>query len=180
MAIPRTRRQPVANEALIRSLFTEHGQALLAYATKLTRDRVAAEDIVQEALLRAWRHPDSLFNGKGCVRAWLFTVVKNLATDRLRARRVRPTEVAESPSAIAIEPDPANRLVERLTMLDALGRLSAEHREVLRHVYLAGRTVADTAERLGVPAGTVKSRVHYALGALRTLFQHDPAFALAA
>src|SRR5689334_3580882 len=79
------------NEMVIRSLFTEHGRALLAYATRLTRDRAAAEDIVQEALLRVWRQPPrSLFTGEGSVRGWLFTVVRNLATDRLRARRARP------------------------------------------------------------------------------------------
>src|SRR2546430_1955690 len=80
-AMPSTRVRPrreVADEALVRSLFQEHGRAMLAYATQLTRDRAAAEDVVQEALVRAWRHPDSLDSSKGSVRGWLLTVVRNI------------------------------------------------------------------------------------------------------
>src|ERR687886_1418219 len=91
------RRQEVANEALVRSLYQEHGRAMLAYATQLTRDRAAAEDVVQEALVRAWRHPDSVLNGKGSVRGWLLTVVRNIVLDQLRARNRRPPGGRESP-----------------------------------------------------------------------------------
>lgn len=92
------KRETAADEALIRSLYEEHGRALLAYATRLTGDRAAAEDVVQETLVRAWRHPDALVNGKGSVRGWLLTVARNLVTDRVRARAARPQEVAESPA----------------------------------------------------------------------------------
>src|SRR6266511_3640521 len=95
-AMPSTRIRPrreVADEALVRSLFAEHGRAMLGYATHLTRERAAAEDVVQEALVRAWRHPDSLVNGKGSVRGWLLTVVRNIVTDQIRARNARAIEV---------------------------------------------------------------------------------------
>jgi RNA polymerase sigma-70 factor, ECF subfamily len=159
------------NEMVIQSLFTEHGRALLAYATRLTRDRAAAEDIVQEALLRVWRQPpQSLLTGEGSVRGWLFTVVRNLATDRLRARRARPLEVAESRMTVAVEPDPSEALVERMVVRGALATLSAEHRAVLSHIYLHGRGITETAKRLGIPEGTVKSRTYYGLNALRERF----------
>src|SRR5829696_4032877 len=89
------RQQGAADEALIRTLFEEHGRAVLAYATRLTGDRAAAEDVVQETLLRAWKHHEKLVEGQGSVRGWLLTVARNLVTDRARARAVRPTEVAE-------------------------------------------------------------------------------------
>ena len=99
MAVLRSRkRQADADEALVRALYAEHGRALLAYATRLTGDRAAAEDVVQETLVRAWKHPEVLVNEKGSVRGWLFTVVRNLVTDRTRARAARPIEVAESPA----------------------------------------------------------------------------------
>jgi RNA polymerase sigma-70 factor, ECF subfamily len=172
MAGLRTRpRRQGADEALVRSLFEEHGKAMLAYATRLTGDRAAAEDVVQEALIRAWRHPDSLVNGRGSVRGWLLTVVRNLVTDRVRARNARPTEVAETPTSDPVERDHADQVVDSMVVLAALDDLSAEQREVLEQVYLHGRTVNEAAERLGIPPGTVKSRSYYGLRALRELFQ---------
>lgn len=160
-------RREVADEALVRSLFQEHGRAMLAYATQLTRDRAAAEDVVQEALMRAWRHPDSLVNGKGSVRGWLLTVIRNIVTDQFRARKARPTEVQEGPVEAAVESDHAEQVVNSIVVVDALSHLSAEHREVLEQIYLRGNTVAEAAKTLGIPPGTVKSRSFYALRALR-------------
>ncbi len=142
---------------------------MLAYATQLTRDRAAAEDVVQEALVRAWRHPDSLVNGKGSVRGWLLTVVRNIVTDTVRARRARPPEVPEGPTESAVERDHADQVVNSIVVTDALNRLSTEHRQVLEQVYLRGSTVAEAAQVLGIPPGTVKSRSYYALRALRDL-----------
>ena len=169
------RRREVADEALVRSLFAEHGRAMLAYATQLTRDRVAAEDVVQEALVRAWRHPDSLVNGKGSVRGWLLTVVRNIVTDQIRARNARAPEVRESPMDVASDDDHAERVVNSMVVVDALSRLSAEHREVLEQLYLQGSTVTEAAKTLGIPPGTVKSRSFYALRALRELKSLSPA-----
>src|SRR5215212_6551995 len=147
-----------AAEALIRSLYEEHGRALLAYATRLTGDRAAAEDVVQETLVRAWRHPDALVNGKGSVRGWLLTVARNIVTDRVRARAARPQEVAESPATPPIERDHADQVVDSVVVLEALDRLSTDHRDVLMEIYFRGRSVTEAAQALGVPPGTVKSR----------------------
>ena len=145
---------------------------MLAYATQLTRDRAAAEDVVQEALVRAWRHPESLDSGKGSVRGWLLTVVRNIVVDQVRARARRAQEVRESPPDAAVEADHADRVVTSMVVVDALSRLSPEHREVLEQVYLRGNTVAETAKELGIPPGTVKSRSYYALRALREAETH--------
>lgn len=169
------RRREVADEALVRSLFAEHGRAMLAYATQLTRDRAAAEDVVQEALVRAWRHPESLVNGKGSVRGWLLTVVRNIVTDQIRARNARPTEVREGPVEVAVTDDHADQVVNSMVVVDALSRLSNEHREVLEQIYLLGSTVSEAAKALGIPPGTVKSRTYYALRALRELRSLRPA-----
>ncbi len=164
------RRQEAADEALVRALFEEHGRAVLAYATRLTGDRAAAEDVTQETLLRAWRHPESLLNGKGSVRGWLLTVARNIITDRARARAARPAEVAETVFNQPVAEDHAEAVVDSVVVLEALGRLSEEHREVLVEIYFHGRSVNEAARVLGIPPGTVKSRSYYALRALREGF----------
>lgn len=161
--------QPAAAETLIRSLYEEHGRSLLAYATRLTGDRAAAEDVVQETLLRAWKHADKLVESKGSVRGWLLTVARNIVTDRARARAARPAEVAEVDGRPQVEGDHSESVVNTMVVLDALHQVSPEHREVLVELYYNGRSMTEAATKLGVPPGTVKSRSYYALRALRAV-----------
>jgi RNA polymerase sigma-70 factor (ECF subfamily) len=162
-----SRRQKARDEDLIRSLYAEHGRSLLAYATRLTNDRAAAEDIVQETLLRAWKHADDVAGRRGSVRGWLLTVARNIVTDRYRAKMARPAEVGEQDQQVPAQRDHAEDVVNSMVVLDAMDRLSPEHRDVLVELYYRGRTVGETAEVLGVAPGTVKSRSYYALRALR-------------
>ncbi|MGL5809537.1 MAG: sigma-70 family RNA polymerase sigma factor [Nocardioides sp.] len=157
------------DETWLRGLYADHGAALLAYATRLTGDRQAAEDIVQEALVRAWRRRPDRESEAGSLRGWLFTVTRNLAFDRGRARKARPVEVAmpEHDTARLAAADETDRVVTSVVVHDALAALSPAHREVLELVYLGGRTTAEAGQALGVPPGTVKSRVHYALRAMK-------------
>ena len=164
----RDRALPAAtDEALVRALYADHGRALLAYATRLTGDRAAAEDVVQETLVRAWRKPDVLTNGRGSVRGWLFTVARNIVIDQVRARAARPAEVAVSVDVPAGGSDPADQVVDSIVVLNAMDGLSDEHRRVIEEIYFRGRPVAETAAVLDIPPGTVKSRSYYALRALR-------------
>jgi len=156
-----------SDEEFVRSLWAEHGEALLGYASRLVGDRGRAEDIVQEGLLRAWRNSDRLDPAARSVRPWLFTVVNHLATDQHRMRLARPQEVADGAAERLAVPDGIDLAVERWEVIEALGRLSPEHRAVLVETYYRGRSVADAAAALGIPAGTVKSRTYYALHALR-------------
>jgi RNA polymerase sigma-70 factor (ECF subfamily) len=164
---PRRRKQ-VPGEDFVRFLYGEHGKALLAYTTRLTGDRAAAEDVVQETLLRAWKHADTLADeSRGSTRGWLLTVARNIVTDRVRARSARPQEVGEPLDAPIADSDHADNVVNQMAVLGALDQLSKEHRDVLIETYYRGRSVAEAAQILGIPAGTVKSRTYHALRALR-------------
>ncbi|GAA4974700.1 sigma-70 family RNA polymerase sigma factor [Kineococcus glutinatus] len=155
---------------LLRALHDEHAAALRAYATSLTGDRAAAEDVVQETLLRAWRHPASVDPRRGSPRAWLFTVARNLVIDERRSRRARSEALTDTPpEGRADNHDEA--VLQSWVVAEALRQLSDDHRAVLLECYYRGRSVAEAAAILGIPAGTVKSRTHYALLNLRLALQ---------
>lgn len=173
----RTRVARTPGEDLVARLFREHGSAMTGYAMRLTGDHQAAEDLVQEALVRAWRHHDELTDDRGSVKGWLFAVVRNLAYDRARHLARRPAEVETDPlvhgnisGAAAGSNDPAQGVVDTMVVRQALATLSDEHREVLRLLQFDGLSVAEAAERLGVPPGTVKSRTYYAMRMLRLAY----------
>ena len=161
------------DEQLLRTLFDDHAAALLGYALRLVDgDRGRAEDVVQETLLRAWRHPEAMAPERGSPRPWLFAVARRLAVDAHRRRIARPREVGDE--GLASLPDPVDdveRALESWLVADALRALSSAHREVLLETYFRGRTVSEAAHELGVPEGTIKSRTHYALQALRLALQ---------
>jgi RNA polymerase sigma-70 factor (ECF subfamily) len=157
-----------AEDSALRVLYEQHAAPLLAYALRLTGgDRGRSEDIVQETLLRAWRHPEALDPNRGPVRSWLFTVARNVAVDAHRARRARPTEVGDEALALVPAVDEIEQALDTWLVSDALATLSPDHRMVLVETYYRGRSVAEAATVLGVPPGTVKSRTFYALRALR-------------
>ncbi|HXW45199.1 MAG TPA: sigma-70 family RNA polymerase sigma factor [Streptosporangiaceae bacterium] len=159
-------RQVASDEDLVRALYAEHAGPLLRYAIHLmSGDRQRAEDIVQETLLRAWQHPEAIADRPA--RPWLFAVARNLAIDSYRSRRVRPHEVGEAALDVLAGPDDAERALESWAVADALTALRPEHRGVLLETYYYGKSVAEAALTLGIPAGTVKSRTFYALRALR-------------
>ncbi|HEU5034392.1 MAG TPA: sigma-70 family RNA polymerase sigma factor [Mycobacteriales bacterium] len=157
-----------ARDSALRLLYEQHAGPLLAYALRLTGgDRGRSEDIVQETLLRAWRHPQALDPERGPVRSWLFTVARNIAVDAHRARQARPREVGDEALALVPAMDEIEQALDTWLVADALATLSADHRSVLVETYYRGRSVAEAASVLGVPPGTVKSRTFYALRALR-------------
>lgn len=163
-------RKGAVDNGLIRAVYNEHGPAVLAYATKLTGDRTAGEDVLQETLVRAWRHLEVLINGKGSVRAWLLRVAGRIVMDRARITAAWPTEVVESPTQLTRERDHADQVRDWMKVFEALQKLSDEHRQVIVQLYFRGCSLLEASTALGVPEGTIKSRSYYALRALRKSF----------
>jgi RNA polymerase sigma-70 factor (ECF subfamily) len=161
---------PDDEATLLRALHDEHAGPLWRYVVHLTGDRALAEDIVQETLLRAWRRPRVLDQSESSARAWLFTVARNLVIDGTRsARSIHEVDAEVVPDRVTA--DETDALLERWLISDALATLSYEHRAVVMHAYYGGRSTAEIARELDIPEGTVKSRLHYGLRALRLALQ---------
>ncbi|GGF29272.1 sigma-70 family RNA polymerase sigma factor [Subtercola lobariae] len=167
---------------LLRSLHDQYAEALFRFVVRLTNDRAWAEDVVQETLFRAWRSPRLLAGDRTVARgsasaansdsaqAWLYTVARNLVIDEWRSARSR-NEIAGAALPERANADHTDQVLQAWLVADALTELSREHREVLVQSYYGGKTVAEIGAELGIPDGTVKSRFHYALRALRLTLQ---------
>jgi RNA polymerase sigma-70 factor, ECF subfamily len=159
--------------AAVRSLYDEHGAALWRYALRLTGDPARAEDVVQETLLRGWQHPEVANDSERSARAWLFTVARNMIIDERRSARFR-NEVSSLDGSVVPEqasPDEPNAALDRMLVGEALAQLSPDHSAVVRRSYYLGWTTRQIADDLGIAEGTVKSRLHYALRAMRLALQ---------
>jgi RNA polymerase sigma-70 factor, ECF subfamily len=160
-------------DASVRMLYDEHAAALWRYAMRLTGDQARAEDVVQETLLRAWQHSEVTDDSERSARAWLFTVARNMIIDERRSSRFR-NEVSSLDGSAAPErasPDEVNAALDRMLIGDALARLSPDHHAVVRRAYYLGWTTTQIADDLGIAEGTVKSRLHYAVRAMRLALQ---------
>jgi RNA polymerase sigma-70 factor, ECF subfamily len=160
-------------DAAIRQLYSHHARALHGYVGRFCPDQASADDIVQETFIRAWRHLPQLSADDRPVRPWLYRVARNLVTDANRAARARPVSAPEPPAEIGADSG-LDEVLDRQLVSAALAQLSPAHRSVLVETFYRGGTMATVARELGIPHGTARSRLHYALDALRRqLGEHD-------
>ncbi len=159
-------------DAALRSAYDAHGAELYRFARRALGDAGAAEDAVQEAFVRAWRASDRYDPARASQRTWLFAILRNVVIDQVRARRSRPALAGDAGGAEPADLDDAVEHALTEWQVDAaLGALAEDQRRALVEVHWRGRPYAEVAEELGVPEGTVKSRVYYGLRAMRTALE---------
>lgn len=153
-------------------LYEHYGAMAFSIAYRITGDRTAAEDVVQEAFLGAWRNAARYVDARGTVRTWLLSIVHHRAIDAVRRRRPT-TELPETeaglPESLTM-PDTwaeVSRRLDREDVLSALGQISDVQREAVELAYFGGLTQTEIAERTGVPLGTVKGRLRLGLQGMR-------------
>lgn len=155
-------------ESWLTEAYVEHHRALVARARRVVVDPHLAEDVAQEAFIRAWRARASFDPARGPVRPWLLAITANVAKDHVKARVRRRTAILDAPGDLpGPSADGLDRVVERAELLEALRGLSDKHRDAVVHTFLLGRPYAEVAAQLGIRPGTLRTRVHYALRRLR-------------
>ncbi len=160
------------DQEAIGRLYDRHQGTMYGLAMRITNDAGLAQDVVQEAMLGVWRNASRFDAGRAKARTWMLALVHHRAIDALRRRRasVALPEPDVPPPAALVVPDIWDDVVGRLdaaAVRAALVRVPAAQREVLELAYFAGRTQQEIAVQVGIPLGTVKSRVRLGLLALR-------------
>ena len=153
-------------------LYDRYASTAVATALRVVGSREEAEDVVHDAFVAVWRKIDRFDAERGALRAWLMTVVRNRAIDKIRARRASiDVEDADERSLLRTGPNPTwEAALTRASATDlrtAMASLPEEQRQALELAYFEGYTYREVAEMTGVPAGTANGRLRLALGKLR-------------
>jgi RNA polymerase sigma-70 factor, ECF subfamily len=160
---------PPRDDDLLRQMYADNATSLRSYVRRFTTD-AEADDIVQETFIRAWRHLDQLEHDDRPLRPWLMHVARHLLADAARRRRRRPMTISDDVTKATIGIDGGiERVLDQQVLVEALRRLPAGQRAVFVEAWVFGVSLDVVAERLGIPAGTARSRMHYAR---RTLREH--------
>jgi RNA polymerase sigma-70 factor (ECF subfamily) len=158
------------------AIYDRHGRAAYSLAYRMVGGKQEAEDVVQEAFIKVWRSAGGYRVGRGSVRTWILSIVRNSGLDHIRSRasRGRMQDKVEA-SAPTSEPSEAFSEAWRNTqqgrVREALKALPQEQLKILELAYFSGYTHAEIAERLELPLGTVKGRMRLGLQKLRGFFQ---------
>ena len=160
--------QTASEMASVEALHEAYRGPLYVFALRSLGDEGAAEEVVQDTLLRAWQHAERYDPDRGSVDTWVFTIARNLITDRHRRRGARPRSVRQVEDRdLGAEDVRLDRVLEAWQVAEGLSGLTDDHREAIVATYYRGLSIAEAARELDIPEGTVKSRVYYGLRALR-------------
>ena len=166
-AILKTLNAPEGEDGM-RTLYRTYAPELYGFAVNSLGDRQLAEELVQDVFTRVWRHADSFDPERATFRTWLYGIARNAIIDMKRRSAVRPS-LATAPADL--DETAGDESIERALLgwqvSAALERLTPEHRQVIRLAHFQGMRLREIAEHTGLPLGTVKSRVSYALRGMR-------------
>ena len=153
-------------------LYDRHSRAAYSLAYRLMNGRQAAEDLLQDSFIKVWRSAGGYRVGRGSVRTWILSIVRNRAIDQFRSdasrRRTRDEVEASTPTSYPSEAFAETwRNTQQEQMREVLKMLPQEQLRILELAYFSGYTHVEIAERLSLPLGTVKGRMRLGLEKLR-------------
>jgi len=153
------------------TFYDRYAGRVLAYVRQLSRNRDGAEDVVQEVFVAVWRRAGSFRPERGDPAGWLYTVTRNKLVDLWRRQGETTAGLDDAQPASETAMPAGDRGDLRLTMHQALARVAPEQRRAIEMAYFGGFTYEETAQRLDLPVGTLKSRIRSGLKSLRTVLE---------
>jgi RNA polymerase sigma-70 factor (ECF subfamily) len=163
-------RLAAGDPAALGEAFDRYSGLVNGLALRILKDTAEADEVIQEVFLQVWRQATRFDRARGSAEAWICTITRTRALDRLRRRTSRREDSAEALEGSGDAP----RTVEALAVRQALSTLPADQRTALELAYYEGLTQSEIAERLGAPLGTVKTRIRTAMIRLRDVLAPAP------
>lgn len=168
----------IADREAFRRFYDRHAPQVLAYVRSLGRSRDASEDVVQEVFLAVWRKAGTYRPERGDVAGWLYTMTRNKVVDLWRKLPTGSDQSSEESLAVLSARPEADSRVVSISLRKALADLKVEQRQALELAYFGGLTYEETAERLKLPVGTLKSRIRAGLALMRGVLQESSSSSL--
>jgi RNA polymerase sigma-70 factor (ECF subfamily) len=161
----------VTDEEMMRDAFIAHRNELQGLARRVLGSAHLAEEAVQETFARAWKSRGRFDASLGSVRTWLFSIERNLLIDLARTRARVEIQSSESVASAETVDDGIEKAMASWQVEEAIRGLTSEHRTVIVEMYFRGRTSKEMSAQLAIPEGTVRSRLFYALKAMKAILE---------
>lgn len=156
----------------IRLIYQHYRRALFGVIMQIVKEEATAEDVLQESLVKIWQKRDTYSPDKGRIYTWMLNICRNSAIDKTRSKHFQRGQMTQSQDFFVSDSGGGQPQVQAKTdtldMRSWVDRLQPEHREIISLLYFKGYTHQEASDELGLPLGTVKSRVRKALQVLRT------------
>lgn len=163
------------DRSAIGELYDAYSGALFGVVLRIVQSRELAEQVLQDTFLKAWRNAASYDNSKGRLFTWLLNIARNTAIDATRTAHFRHFQKTDSLDDLVHRPGGDGINPDHLGVRDVVNRLDEKYKSLIDLVYFKGYTQEEVAEETGIPLGTVKTRLRYAIGELRKLFGENVA-----
>lgn len=163
------------DQRAIATLYRQYGAALFGVVLRIVQSRELAEQVLQDTFVKAWRNGGSYNPEKGRVFTWLLNIARNSAIDATRSAQYNQAKKSDPIDSIVHIPGNEQINPEHLGLRELVGRLDEKYARLIEMVYFQGYTQEEVAEATGIPLGTVKTRLRFAINELRLIFNDNPA-----
>jgi RNA polymerase sigma-70 factor (ECF subfamily) len=158
------------DRAAIGTLYDAYGGALFGVVLRIVQQRELAEQVLQDTFVKAWKNGASYDTTKGRLFTWLLNIARNTAIDATRTAHYQKSRKTDSLDSLVHSPGGESLNPDQIGVREIVNRLDEKYKTLIDMVYFRGYTQEEIAEETGIPLGTVKTRLRYAINELRGIF----------